>query len=120
MLDALGEYAGKMPDFQKIEIMTFILSKVPPPQQQQQQQQQQGRDTEAETHKQQLALMKALYTVAEKHTPTLFSTTFSPQLLTTLLRLLQAPDQDVRLLVLQTFQVSFCFISLTKWKVVGN
>ena len=28
LLEALGEYAGKMPDFQKVEIMTFILGKV--------------------------------------------------------------------------------------------
>lgn len=91
LLDALGQYASKMPDFQMIEIMTFILSKVP-------------HDSRAD-HEQQLILMKALFCVAEKHTPTLFSTTFSPQLLTTLMRLLQAPDQDVRLLVLQTFQI---------------
>ena len=91
LLDALGQYASKMPDFQKIEIMTFILSKVP-------------YDAQAD-HELQLILMKALYYVAHKHTANLFSTTFSPQLLSTLLRLLQAPDQDVRLLVLQTFQI---------------
>jgi hypothetical protein len=91
LLDSLGEYASKMPDFQKIEIMTFILSKVP-------------FDSNAD-HELQLILMKALYCVADKHRSTLYSTTFSPQLLTTLLRLLQAPDQDVRLLVLQTFQI---------------
>jgi len=90
LLDALREYANKMPDFQKIEIMTFILNKVPPG---------------AESHELQLILMKALYCVAQTHTPTLFSTTLSPQLLNTLLKLLQAPDQDVRLLVLQTFQI---------------
>lgn len=91
LLDSLGEYASKMPDFQKIEIMTFILSKVPV-------------DANAD-HELQLILMKALYCVAEKYRSTVFSATFSPQLLTTLLRLLQAPDQDVRLLVLQTFQI---------------
>lgn len=91
LLESLGEYTNKMPDFQKIEVMTFILGKVP-------------FDVNAD-HELQLILMKALYHVAEKQTPTAFSTTFSNQLLATLLRLLQAPDQDVRLLVLQTFEI---------------
>lgn len=36
LLRSLGEYTGKMPDFQKSENMTFILSKIPndPPGQQ--------------------------------------------------------------------------------------
>lgn len=97
LLEALKEYAGKMPDFQKIEIMTFILSKVPVLDS--------HSKAAANDHELQLILMKALYCVAQTHTSTLFSTTFSPQLLSTLLRLLQAPDQDVRLLVLQTFQI---------------
>ncbi len=92
LLEALGEYASKMPDFQKIEIMTFILSKV-------------TADSQSGDHELQLILMKALYCVSQTHTATLYSTTFSPQLLNTLLKLLQAPDQDVRLLVLQTFQI---------------
>ena len=44
-------------------------------------------------HELQLILMKALYCVAEKYRSTVFSTTFSPQLLTTLLRLLQVSGQ---------------------------
>ena len=78
----------------------------------------------ANDHELQLILMKALFCVAETHSVTLFSTTFSPQLLTTLLRLLQAPDQDVRLLVLQTFQVRQYFIStikpLVRWQAQCN
>ncbi len=101
LLEALGEYASKMPDFQKIEIMTFILSKVP------------AADHSSDPavqpqqldHELQLIMMKALYCVAEKHTTSMLTTTLSAQLLNTLLRLLQAPDQDVRLLVLQTFQI---------------
>ncbi len=97
LLEALGEYASKMPDFQKIEIMTFILSKVPSAD---------AADPASQSdHELQLILMKALYCVAEKHNASLLSTTLSPQLLTPLLRLLQAPDQDVRLLVLQIFQI---------------
>ncbi len=97
LLEALGEYASKMPDFQKIEIMTFILSKVPSTD---------AADHASQTdHELQLILMKALYCVAEKHSTSLLTTTLSHQLLNTLLRLLQAPDQDVRLLVLQTFQI---------------
>ena len=80
MLDSLGEYASKMPDFQKIEIMTFILGKVPV-------------DSNAD-HELQLILMKALYCVAEKYRSTVFSVTFTPQLLTTLLRLLQVGEKS--------------------------
>ena len=85
LLDSLGEYASKMPDFQKIEIMTFILSKVPV-------------DSNAD-HELQLILMKALYCVAEKYRSTVFSATFSPQLLTTLLRLLQVGERTTHELV---------------------
>ena len=67
LLDSLGEYASKMPDFQKIEIMTFILGKVPV-------------DSNAD-HELQLILMKALYCVAEKYRATVFSVPFTPQLL---------------------------------------
>jgi len=49
--------------------------------------------------------MKALFAVAEKHSATLFSPSFNSQLLHSLLRLLMAHDADVRLLVLQTFQI---------------
>ena len=91
LLDALAEYAGHMPDFQRLEIMTFILGKIP-------------NDNSAD-HELQLILMKALYCVAEKQTHTTFTSSFSSSLLSMLLKLLRAPDQDVRLLVLQTVQI---------------
>ena len=95
LLRALGEYTAKMPDFQKTENMTFILSKIP--------MDAHGRDP-VDTDIQHI-FMKALFSVAEKHTSTLFSSTFSTQLLHSLLRLLNATDADVRLLVVQTFQI---------------
>ena len=100
LLRALGEYTAKMPDFQKTENMTFILSKIP------MDYSGGGKsgggviDTDV-----QHIFMKALFSVAEKHTSTLFSSTFSTGLLHSLLRLLHASDSDVRLLVLQTFQI---------------
>lgn len=98
LLRALGEYTAKMPDFQKTENMTFILSKIP-------MDNASGHRANVVDTDVQHIFMKALFAVAEKHTSTLFSSTFSTQLLHSLLRLLQAPDPDVRLLVLQTFQI---------------
>ena len=96
LLRALGEYTAKMPDFQKTENMTFILSKIP--------MDKSGAGAVIDTDVQHI-FMKALFSVAEKHTSTLFSSTFSTGLLHSLLRLLHASDSDVRLLVLQTFQI---------------
>uniref|UniRef100_A0A0K2TRT0 Protein EFR3 homolog cmp44Elike [Nasonia vitripennis] n=1 Tax=Lepeophtheirus salmonis TaxID=72036 RepID=A0A0K2TRT0_LEPSM len=92
LLTALGEYVSRLPDFQMVEIMTFILSKVP--------------SHEANASDQQLLqiMLKALYCVAEKYTSKYFTTTFSPQFLSPLLRILSSPDQEVRLMVLQILQ----------------
>ena len=119
LLRSLGEYTGKMPDFQKSENMTFILSKIPndPPGQA-------GEPIRFEHHlhvdvhsgkvidstrnvesEVQHILMKALFAVAERHSATLFSSSFNTQLMHSLLRLLLVHDADVRLLVLQTFQI---------------
>lgn len=102
LLRALGEYTAKMPDFQKTENMTFILSKIPMDHGREQQSRSSSGNIDTDV---QHIFMKALYSVAEKHTSTLFSSTFSTGLLHSLLRLLHATDSDVRLLVLQTFQI---------------
>ena len=67
-----GEYTSKMPDFQKTENMTFILSKIPMDKQQKSSANTSNVDTDV-----QHIFMKALFSVAEKHTSTLFSSTFS-------------------------------------------
>ena len=72
LLRAMGEYTSKMPDFQKTENMTFILSKIPMDQQQKVSAGFSNVDTDV-----QHIFMKALFSVAEKHTSTLFSSTFS-------------------------------------------
>jgi len=95
LLRGLGEYTAKMPDFQKTENMTFILGKIP----------MDAHGREAVDTDIQHIFMKALFSVAEKHTSTLFSSTFSTVLLRSLLGLLNATDADVRLLVVQTFQI---------------
>jgi hypothetical protein len=68
ILRSLGEYTAKMPDFQKTENMTLILSKVPCESDQ--------RQAEFDTEVQHI-LMKALYMVAEKQIR-LVSTSFWP------------------------------------------
>ena len=95
LLRALGEYTAKMPDFQKTENMTFILSKVP---------MDHGKSSVVDSDVQHI-FMKSLFAVAEKHTATLFTSNFPIQLLYSLLRLLQTPDSDVRLLVVQTLHI---------------
>eukprot|EP00096_Caligus_rogercresseyi_P008973 TRINITY_DN2958_c0_g1_i1.p1 TRINITY_DN2958_c0_g1~~TRINITY_DN2958_c0_g1_i1.p1 ORF type:complete len:787 (-),score=282.89 TRINITY_DN2958_c0_g1_i1:42-2189(-) len=93
LLTALGEYVSRLPDFQMVEIMTFILSKVP------------GNEPNAASEQELLQIMlKALYCVAEKYTSKYFTTTFSPQFLSPLLRILSLPDQEIRLMVLQILQ----------------
>ena len=120
LLRSLGEYTGKMPDFQKSENMTFILSKIPndPPGLQGEVAAGFEHSLHVDPHsgkvidstrnvasEVQHILMKALFAVAERHSATLFSSSFNTQLMHSLLRLLLVHDADVRLLVLQTFQI---------------
>jgi len=112
----LGEYTGKMPDFQKSENMSFILSKIPMDHDHQggggggvgggrggrQDGGSGGGGGVRSVSEVQLILMKALIAVAEKHNATLFSSNvFNAHLL----RLLTVNDPNVRMLVLQTFQI---------------
>ena len=94
-----------MPDFQKSENLSFILSKIP------MDSSSGGRE---KNHSEiQRILMKALIAVAEKHTGTLFSSNFNAHLL----RLLMANDQNVRLLVLQVRRSPFHQVNVILLKI---
>jgi len=97
ILTALGEYSSSLPNFQIIEIMIFVLGKVPP-RLNFDQADPRTADIESEL---QHTMLKALLTVGEKYTPIQFTTTFPPQFLGHLLNLLRSPEPDVRLLVLK-------------------
>ncbi|XP_023335599.1 protein EFR3 homolog cmp44E [Eurytemora carolleeae] len=99
ILNALGEYSSSLPNFQIIEIMIFILGKVPP-RVNLEQTDPRSADVESEL---QHTMLKALLTVGDKYTPIQFTTTFPPQFLGHLLNMLRSPEPDVRLLVLQIF-----------------
>jgi len=97
ILTALGEYSSSLPNFQIIEIMIFVLGKVPP-RLNFDQMDPHTVDVESEL---QHTMLKALLTVGEKYCPIQFTTTFPPQFLGHLVNLLRSPEPDVRLLVLK-------------------
>ena len=96
LLSCIEQYTLNIPDFQKKEIMTIILSKIPMDQHQ---------NVSANHMNVQYIYTKALFCVAKKHTSTFLSSTFSPTLLYSLLNLLQAKNSNVRLLALQFFEI---------------
>ncbi|KAG8231136.1 hypothetical protein J437_LFUL009841 [Ladona fulva] len=105
LINALGEFANHLPDYQKIEIMMFIMSKVPHPGQEQ------IRSHHHRHHHRryrapgdallQNILLKSLLKVGTKYRTVHFNTTFPLSFLEPLLRMSLAPDPTVRLLVQQ-------------------
>ncbi|XP_025830183.1 protein EFR3 homolog cmp44E isoform X2 [Agrilus planipennis] len=90
LINALGEFANHLPDYQKIEIMMFIMSKIPfPPKVNQ---------TPADNLLQSI-LLKSLLKVGTKYQTIHFNTTFPVSFLEPLLRMSLAPDPEMRLLV---------------------
>nr|CAH7716742.1 unnamed protein product [Callosobruchus chinensis] len=90
LINALGEFANHLPDYQKIEIMMFIMSKIPFPLVDNQ--------TPADNLLQSI-LLKSLLKVGTKYQTIHFNTTFPVSFLEPLLRMSLAPDPDMRLLV---------------------
>lgn len=90
LINALGEFANHLPDYQKIEIMMFIMNKVhyPLPE----------NHTPADTLFQGI-LLKSLLKVGTKYQTIHLNTTFPVSFLHPLLRMSLAPDPDMRLLV---------------------
>ncbi|KAL3286449.1 hypothetical protein HHI36_000955 [Cryptolaemus montrouzieri] len=90
LINALGEFANHLPDYQKIEIMMFIMSKIPFPLVDNQ--------TPADNLLQSI-LLKSLLKVGTKYQTIHMNTTFPVSFLEPLLRMSLAPDSDMRLLV---------------------
>lgn len=104
VIATLGEFANNLPDYQKIEIMMFILGKVPAPQ---------GPDEGFDAHDGGVApnlkdnsevllqhiMLKSLLTVGQKYRTVQLSQAFPTAFLQSLLRMSLARDPSVRLLV---------------------
>lgn len=104
VIATLGEFANNLPDYQKIEIMMFILGKVPAPQ---------GPDDGLDAHDGHVApnlkdnsevllqhiMLKSLLTVGQKYRTVQLSQAFPTAFLQSLLRMSLARDPSVRLLV---------------------
>ncbi|XP_044006270.1 protein EFR3 homolog cmp44E isoform X2 [Aphidius gifuensis] len=97
LINALGEFANHLPDYQKIEIMMFIMSKVPYCQP----------DRIISVGKGdvllQSILLKSLLKVGTKYRTIHLNTTFPPSFLDPLLRMSLAADAEMRLLVQKIF-----------------
>ncbi|KAK2584418.1 hypothetical protein KPH14_006800 [Odynerus spinipes] len=97
LINALGEFANHLPDYQKIEIMMFIMSKVPYSQP----------DRIISVGKGdvllQSILLKSLLKVGTKYKTIHLNTTFPPSFLEPLLRMSLAADAEMRLLVQKIF-----------------
>ncbi|XP_075238091.1 protein EFR3 homolog stmA isoform X3 [Lycorma delicatula] len=93
LINALGEFAAHLPDYQKIEIMMFIMSKVPYVNQQ----------GAADTLLQHM-LLKSLLTVGRKYNSTSMNTTFPTSFLEPLMRMSSSPEPEMRLLVQRILQ----------------
>lgn len=104
VIATLGEFANNLPDYQKIEIMMFILGKVPAPQ---------APDDGLDAHDGHVApnlkdnsevllqhiMLKSLLTVGQKYRTVQLSQAFPTAFLQSLLRMSLARDPSVRLLV---------------------
>ncbi|XP_033215913.1 protein EFR3 homolog cmp44E isoform X2 [Belonocnema kinseyi] len=97
LINALGEFANHLPDYQKIEIMMFIMGKVSYSQP----------DRISSLGKGdvllQSILLKSLLKVGTKYQTIHLNTTFPPSFLQPLLRMSLASDGEMRLLVQQIF-----------------
>lgn len=86
LINALGEFANHLPDYQKIEIMMFIMSKVPHSEQ------------EGDVLLQSM-LLKSLLKVGTKYQTIQLNQAFPVIFLERLLRMSVGPNPDMRLLV---------------------
>lgn len=92
VINTLGEFTTNLPDFQKIEIMIFIIGKAPP-----------SSATSATDIQLQNIILKSLYKVTTKYKPQSMMQTFPSPLLNQLLSRALAPDPKVRLTVQKIF-----------------
>ncbi|RWS17619.1 protein EFR3 B-like protein, partial [Dinothrombium tinctorium] len=93
VINTLGEFANNLPDFQKIEIMMFIMSKVPPT----------SSRSQADIRLQDI-LLKSLLKVSTKYRTVNLAQAFPNSFLNPLLAMSLAADPHVRLTVQRIFQ----------------
>lgn len=92
VINTLGEFTTNLPDFQKIEIMIFIIGKAPP-----------SSATSPTDIQLQNIILKSLFKVTTKYKPVSMMQTFPSPLLNQLLSRALAPDPKVRLTVQKIF-----------------
>ncbi|XP_064604803.1 protein EFR3 homolog B-like isoform X2 [Liolophura sinensis] len=92
VINTIGEFANNLPDYQKIEIMMFVMSKMP----QSTEEDMEGGQMDVQL---QTTLLKTLLKVATKYKTVLMSNAFPSELLRPLLRMSLASDPGMRLIV---------------------
>lgn len=93
LINALGEFANHHPDYQKIEIMLFIMNTVPD-----------LSKTSIGDQMLQMILLKSLLRVGVQYRTISFEKAFPASFLQPLLRMARAPHVPTRLIVMQIFQ----------------
>ena len=94
VVNTIGEFANNLPDYQKIEILMFVMGKVPLPETDSE-----DRDAGTEEVQLQLMLMKTLLKVATKYKTVLISNAFPQAFLEPLIRMSLVHDPSIRILV---------------------
>ncbi|XP_077869878.1 protein EFR3 homolog B-like [Saccoglossus kowalevskii] len=105
IINTMGTFAAILPDYQKIEIMMFIMGKIPLPTRYEHSDATYPMPSvngEGDLLLQNM-LLKSLFEVGTKYTTVSMSTTFSISFLEPLLAISVAPDPGVRLLVQRIF-----------------
>ncbi|XP_067628751.1 protein EFR3 homolog cmp44E isoform X2 [Eurosta solidaginis] len=93
LINALGEFANHHPDYQKIEIMLFIMNTVP--------------DLSKKSKGDQMLqniLLKSLLKVGTQYSTASFEKAFPASFLQPLLKMARAPHDPTRVIVMQIFQ----------------
>ncbi|KAH8316159.1 hypothetical protein KR067_000959 [Drosophila pandora] len=93
LINALGEFANHHPDYQKIEIMLFIMNTVP--------------DLSKKSRGDQMLqniLLKSLLKVGTQYSTVSFEKAFPASFLQPLLKMARAPHDPTRMVVMQIFQ----------------
>ncbi|XP_034651398.1 protein EFR3 homolog cmp44E isoform X2 [Drosophila subobscura] len=93
LINALGEFANHHPDYQKIEIMLFIMNTVPDP----------SKKSKGDQMLQNI-LLKSLLKVGTQYSTVSFEKAFPASFLQPLLKMARAPHDPTRLIVMQIFQ----------------
>jgi hypothetical protein len=100
LMDAMGDFANALPDYQKIEIMLLTASNIPIITQEE-------RKVKTSDEILQKVLVKTLLKVATKYKTFYFTTLFSEAFLKTLLQICLAPNAEVRLNGQKVFHTLF-------------